>query len=153
MPSSISVRKRGFTLVEMLVVIVIIGTLVGLMLPAVQGREAARRNQCQSNLRQYGLALQQFHANYGSFPSGNVQDQWWGFPSRLLPYLEATNLFNLMNYSYPGDCFEAMNALPAGRTRATRCKGSTSARTIRMRARYGSPIRATATTAAPTTWA
>jgi len=114
MPRRISL-KPGFTLVELLVVIFIIGILVALLLPAVQGvREAARRNYCQNNLKQYGLALQQFHADYGSFPIGNVPNKWWGFQSRLLPYLEASDIYQFMNYSYPGDCFQAANALPAG---------------------------------------
>ena len=68
-------RRRGFTLVELLVVVAIIGGLVGLLLPAVQAaRESARRGQCGNSLRQIGIAMQTFLDGRRHFPSGYLAD-------------------------------------------------------------------------------
>src|ERR1051325_2593819 len=67
--------RRAFTLVELLVVIAIIGVLVALLLPAVQhAREAARRSSCLNNMKQIGLAIEQFQLTKGVYPSSNTDD-------------------------------------------------------------------------------
>ncbi len=95
---------RGFTLVELLVVIAIIGILVGLLLPAVQAaREAARRMQCTSQVRQLGLAVHNYEASYRRLPSGwianNVHGEpGWGWAAALLPFMEHGNLHQQIDF-------------------------------------------------------
>jgi prepilin-type processing-associated H-X9-DG protein len=96
-------------LIELLVVIAIIAVLIALLLPAVQAaREAARRSQCVNNLKQMGIALQNYHDINGSLPptsnavlmntgTGNSND--FGMKVRILPYMEQSALYNAFNQS------------------------------------------------------
>ena len=107
MRADISVAPRGptvgFTLVELVVVIAIIGILVGLLLPAVQAaREAARRMQCSNNLKQIGLAMHNYESTHKRFPPGNLAGAWStgiSVHARLLPYLEQGNSYVLVDFS------------------------------------------------------
>lgn len=84
-----SLRSRGFTLVELLVVIAIIGILVGLLLPAVQSaREAARRLQCSNHLKQFGIAIHNFHNAKSAIPPSRVSCHHGTWYSELWPYME-----------------------------------------------------------------
>lgn len=94
-----SSKRAGFTLVELLVVIAIIGILVALLLPAVQAaREAARRMSCGNNLKQYGLALQNYHDTYKVFPPGNASTQQISWQVQVLPFCEQGPLFDQLNF-------------------------------------------------------
>ena len=85
---------RGFTLVELLVIVAIIGLLIALLLPAVQAaRESARRTQCANNLRQLSVAAQNFHAAKDCFPASWVNgDERIAWGISLLPYVEQTSI-------------------------------------------------------------
>jgi prepilin-type N-terminal cleavage/methylation domain-containing protein/prepilin-type processing-associated H-X9-DG protein len=108
-------KRRGFTLIELLVVIAIIAVLIALLLPAVQAaREAARRAQCVNNLKQLGLAVQNYHDTFLCFPFGKGPDYMaidpnapvyarWSAHSQILPYLEQKPLFDSINFSLPPD--------------------------------------------------
>ena len=101
--------QRAFTLIELLVVIAIIAVLIALLLRAVQAaREAARRASCVNSLKQMGLALQNYHGSYNTFPlgcvaaitatAGNYAGNPWSAHAQMLGYLEQQVAFNAINF-------------------------------------------------------
>lgn len=110
-------KRQGFTLIELLVVIAIIAILVALLLPAVQqAREAARRTQCKSNLKQIGIALHNYHDLHSKLPISFAVDGSassatqltdtgtnggeWSIQARLMPLLDQANLFMQVDLDY-----------------------------------------------------
>jgi prepilin-type N-terminal cleavage/methylation domain-containing protein/prepilin-type processing-associated H-X9-DG protein len=112
-PSIMNQKSAGFTLVELLVVITIIGVLIALLLPAVQAaREAARNMQCANNLKQTGLAVHNYLSAHNAFPIGQMYPPghpsappyYTGYPwaASILPYMEQQGAYSLLDFSKPG---------------------------------------------------
>ncbi|MBX3443979.1 MAG: DUF1559 domain-containing protein [Planctomyces sp.] len=90
--------RRAFTLLELLTVIAVLSLLLALLLPAVQNaREASRRARCQNNLRQFGLALQNYESAHRTFPPGAVPGGW-SWAALILPQLDQTPLYSAIRF-------------------------------------------------------
>ncbi|MBT6154951.1 MAG: DUF1559 domain-containing protein [Planctomycetaceae bacterium] len=117
-----NLHRFGFTLIELLVVIAIIAILIALLLPAVQqAREAARRVQCKSNMKQIGIALHNYHEQHSILPPAGIAGAktpfyavcpdstpgddfqnnrgfYIGYAGLLLPFIEQSSLYNMINH-------------------------------------------------------
>ncbi|MBI5757256.1 MAG: DUF1559 domain-containing protein, partial [Planctomycetales bacterium] len=117
---------RGFSIIELLVVIVIIALLIALLLPAVQkARESARRTQCRNNFRQIGLALHNYESQHDVFPPSSTSQIDYGVWSPnstqyhlhsmftlLLPFLDQSPMASMIDYN--ASALAAVNVVPAG---------------------------------------
>ncbi len=110
-------HRRGLTVLELLVTMAVVALLISLLLPAVQAaREAARRVECQNNLRQLGLALHQHHDVFGRLPSGWVEVQGTpaesGWVPPLLPFLEQEPLKRSVQEKWPLALLDPSQSVP-----------------------------------------
>lgn len=115
-------RLRGFTLVELLVVIAIIAILIALLLPAVQAaRAASRKAACSNNMRQLVVAAHLYADTYGGvlpgttapeyFNIGGVARGWWQWHASLLPYVEEDAVYNALNWSFASNYGKTTNGV------------------------------------------
>ena len=104
-------RTRGFTLTELIVVLAIALVVLSLFLPALQrARADARQDQCLNNLKQFGLALHNYHDAMKTFPPGWVSREGYvgagprfGWGAMILPYLDQAPLYKRLEFSKPMD--------------------------------------------------
>ena len=103
-------KKRGMSLVEIVVVCCVLGILAALLMPATQSaREAARRAQCTNHLKQIGLAMHNYAAVYGEFPPATIgpsdvpRERQFSWMVALLPYLEQSGVYDELRLDLPWD--------------------------------------------------
>lgn len=157
--------RTGFTLIELLVVVAIIGILVALILPAVQqAREAANRTKCINNMKQLGLAAQQYHDAFSTFPSGWYCDEtlaacvpysasptmWSGLTSLFLK-MEQETLWNEINFDIAPEYLDTGNRPHPMRENSTSLRRTLEFLMCPSNRRVGMPATAKATTSNPNT--
>ena len=129
-------RRGGFTLIEVLAVLAILGLLIALLLPAVHSaREAARRVQCLNNLHQMGIALHAYHEVHASFPHGlaagmtapgTLSNQpCLGWAPYLFPYLEQSQVYNALNLDLNALAFKQQSTAFRSRIDVLLCPSDT----------------------------
>jgi prepilin-type N-terminal cleavage/methylation domain-containing protein/prepilin-type processing-associated H-X9-DG protein len=116
-------RRRGFTVIELLTVVAIVGVLVGLLLPAIQSvRESVRRTHCQNNLFQLGVAMGNYASTHHVLPPGVVESKGpilytprgyhVGWAVQILPFVEQGNMYRRYDFRY--GVYSASNSTAIG---------------------------------------